>query len=102
MTPAQEAEMARLRAELGTRFCRRCGYCQPCPEGVAVSILMVVDSFLKRMPIGRLRVGWAAQAVATADNCIKCGECEEKCPYDLPIRDMMDEKLALWQAACAD
>jgi predicted aldo/keto reductase-like oxidoreductase len=46
-------------------------------------------------------MGWAAQAIATADNCIKCGECEQKCPYDLPIRDMMDEKLALWQAACA-
>jgi len=30
MTPAEEAEMERLRAQLGTRFCRRCGYCQPC------------------------------------------------------------------------
>jgi hypothetical protein len=100
MTPAEQAEMARLRAELGTRFCRRCGYCQPCPEGVAVSLLMVVQSFLKRMPLENL-LGWAAPAIATADNCVKCGECEAKCPYGLPIRDMMDENVALWRAACA-
>ena len=99
MTAAEEGEMTRLRAELGTRFCRRCGYCQPCPEGVAVSLLMIVDSLVKRMPMERLQSGWAAQGVETAENCIKCGECEEKCPYGLPIREMMDENLALWQAA---
>jgi predicted aldo/keto reductase-like oxidoreductase len=98
MTPAEEADMARLRAELGTRFCRRCGYCQPCPEGVSVSILMLLESIIKRMPVERLNVGWGAQAVATAENCVQCGECEAKCPYGLPIREMMDEQVALWRA----
>jgi Fe-S oxidoreductase len=25
-------------------------------------------------------------------NCQKCGDCETKCPYGLPIMDMIDEE----------
>ena len=27
---------------------------------------------------------------ATAADCIKCGACEPRCPYELPIRDMLE------------
>jgi predicted aldo/keto reductase-like oxidoreductase len=27
-----------------------------------------------------------------AEDCAECGECEEKCPYELPIREMLKEK----------
>jgi len=97
MTATEEAEMARLRAELGTRFCRRCGYCQPCPEGIPITTLMTLNSVIKRMPAERVLEGWAAQAVQAAENCTQCGECETKCPYSLPIREMMDEHIALFR-----
>ncbi|MFB0536268.1 MAG: aldo/keto reductase [Anaerolineae bacterium] len=96
MTPVEEAEMDRLRAELGTRFCRRCGYCQPCPEDVPIQMIMILESMMKRVPAGSFFPEWGTEIVPQAENCVQCGECEEKCPYHLPIREMMEEHLALF------
>jgi predicted aldo/keto reductase-like oxidoreductase len=96
MTPAEGEEMDRLRAELGTRFCRRCGYCQPCPEDVPIQMIMILESMMKRTPAGSFFPEWGTEIVPQAENCVQCGECEEKCPYHLPIRDMMEEHLALF------
>jgi len=96
MTPAEESEMERLRAELGTRFCRRCGYCQPCPEGVPIQLTMILESMMKRFPPESFFPRWGTEIVPQAENCVQCGECEEKCPYHLPIREMMEEHLALF------
>ena len=99
LTPEEWAEIERIRADVGTRFCRRCGYCEPCPEGVRVSALMTLESMIKRLPVERVisPSGWVAPAVVSAAGCIECGECEEKCPYQLPIREMMAEHLALYE-----
>jgi predicted aldo/keto reductase-like oxidoreductase len=97
LTPQERQAMADFRAEAGTRFCRRCEYCQPCPQEVRISTIMNLSSFLKRFPEERLREGWVAEAMLTGENCIECGECEEKCPYHLPIREMIAENLALYE-----
>jgi predicted aldo/keto reductase-like oxidoreductase len=88
-----------IRAEVGTRFCRRCGYCEPCPQGVRISVLMNIRSFWKRMPASTLAGDWFAEAVDCARDCIECGECEEKCPYQLPIREMLVESIAFYEEA---
>jgi predicted aldo/keto reductase-like oxidoreductase len=38
------------------------------------------------------------QAVDTGRNCAKCGECEEKCPYQLPMREMIVENIAFFES----
>jgi predicted aldo/keto reductase-like oxidoreductase len=96
MTPAEEAEMERLRAQLGACFCRRCGYCQPCPEGVPIQVIMSLESMMKRLPPKGFFSKWGAEIVPQAENCVQCGECEKKCPYQLSIREMMEEHLALF------
>jgi predicted aldo/keto reductase-like oxidoreductase len=98
LTPEELQEMARFRAEVGTRFCRRCGYCEPCPEGVRISLILNVRSFWKRFPVERLTTGWISESMETAQNCIECGECEEKCPYLLPIREMIVENAAFYES----
>ncbi|MBN1978894.1 MAG: aldo/keto reductase [Anaerolineae bacterium] len=97
LTPQERQEIEELRAQVDTRFCRRCEYCQPCPQGVRISTIMNLPSFVKRFPRERLFEGWIADAIATGENCIACGECEEKCPYHLPIREMIAENLALYE-----
>ncbi|MBA7619623.1 hypothetical protein ES703_26962 [subsurface metagenome] len=98
MTEAEQSEMQRLRDELGTRFCRRCDYCLPCPEEIPISLIMIVHSFVKRMPPERVFSGGIANGLEMAANCTKCGDCEERCPYGLPIREMLEENVNLYQA----
>ena len=98
ITEAEQSEMQRFREELGTRFCRRCDYCQPCSEEIPISIVMVSASFAKLEPPANLFSGWIAKAMEKAANCTECGECEERCPYHLPIREMIAEQVKWYQA----
>ena len=43
-----------------------------------------------------------AGAVESGRNCIKCGECELKCPYQLPIREMIVENIANYERIAAE
>ena len=99
LTQDEWQAIERIREEAGTRFCRRCGYCEPCPQGVHISTVMNMRSFWKRIPAKRLAAGWLGEAAASAGQCIECGECEEKCPYQLPIREMLIENVAFYEEA---
>jgi predicted aldo/keto reductase-like oxidoreductase len=101
LTPQERQAIERVRAEVGTRFCRRCGYCEPCPQGVQIPVIMNLHSFWKRFPQERFSDGWIAQAIATAELCIECGECEEKCPYHLLIQEMLAEHVAFFEGVTA-
>ena len=89
LSDEDQQQMQNLRGELGKRFCRRCGYCSPCPHGVEIIGLMTVPSFIKRLPPERVFTESRSKTIATVDNCTDCEECEEKCPYELPIRETM-------------
>ena len=89
LTQEELAEIAKIREELGTQFCRRCNYCQPCTVGINISGVFLMEGYLKRYGLG----DWAKQRYATfakkAGDCIGCGVCETRCPYQLPIREML-------------
>lgn len=99
--PLSEADrtlIARMQEELGTRFCRRCGYCSPCPQGVEIIPLMTMDSLIRRFPASALTGdGWIAGAARSAGACTECGQCEQRCPYQLPIIDGIQEGARLWR-----
>ena len=78
-----------LKEELGSHFCRRCGYCTPCAHGVQIIPLMTMDSIVKRFSIEFLESGWPGEASMSAEKCIECGECEDKCPYQLSIMEQI-------------
>ncbi len=99
LSAGEREEIEGIRQTVDTRFCRRCGYCEPCPEGVRISTLMNIASFIKRMPRQTTTSGWIADAAKTAEDCIECGECEEKCPYQLPIREMVRKSVGVYERA---
>ena len=93
MTKAELQEMEKIRKELGARFCHRCDYCQPCTSQIAISTVMCSGSFYKRLPPEGFFGGFVAPAMAKAAECVDCGECEGRCPYNLPIREMIKEQV---------
>ena len=98
MTSAELKEMARLKQELGKSFCRRCEYCQPCPAEIPIPMVMDVYGFARKSPPEMLFSGHTAELMAKAAECTRCGDCEERCPYRLPIREMIEERVNWYQA----
>ena len=91
-TPLTGEEMAAInevRSQLGTNFCRRCNYCQPCPQGINISGVFLFEGYLSRYGLGEWAKGRYATLPAKASACIGCGACEQRCPYNLPIRQML-------------
>ena len=41
LTPLEQAEIDRARAELGTRFCHQCGYYLPCPQEIQIPMILI-------------------------------------------------------------
>ena len=74
---------------LGNEFCRRCRYCAPCSVGIDIPGNFIVDSYFTRYNLE----DWASSRYhamdVSAKDCIECGDCEPRCPYDLPIIDML-------------
>jgi len=97
LTEAEQAECARMKSELDQRTCRRCRYCEPCPNGVQIGTLLHGRSIVRRMGPGRFKEWGAAAAIASADACTECGTCITKCPYELPIPELVREVIAFYR-----
>jgi len=101
--PEDWAAMARDREALGTRFCRNCEYCMPCPQGVNIPMVMITPKMWKLWPPELFRdpAWWYSAAVLSGKQCAQCGECEARCPFGLPIREMIAEHLAFYERVAA-
>lgn len=97
--PLLEADlkaMAEIRSVLGEKFCHRCEYCMPCEQGVQIPSVMIFQAAAKRLTREGV-TAWLGPAMESVAQCVECGECEEKCPYNLPISDLLKENLALFK-----
>lgn len=79
-------------------YCTGCSYCMPCPQGVNIPRIFelynqsrVYDIWeYSRESYGMIgKFDW--EPGQQADKCAECGECEEKCPQNIPIRRQLAE-----------
>jgi uncharacterized protein len=91
----------KYRLELGRQFCRRCEYCQPCPHGVIITPAMGYPIVASRMSPA-VSVQFLKAPMESTLNCIECEECVEKCPYDLPIPEILKRNYDLFEAHRAE
>lgn len=107
-TDTDRAAIAAVRDEFLSRIkvsCTGCGYCLPCPEGVNIprNFMMYNDYFLTDNEVARGHIKYVYKylvlgADEMADRCLRCGECEGKCPQQLPISSAMSEVAAVFCA----
>lgn len=94
LTPLTSDELeqcVQLRKELGENFCRRCGYCAPCSVGIDIPMnLLTVNYFRKYEGLKSWATSRYNSFSTKASDCIKCGKCEPRCPYNLPIISMLE------------
>ena len=91
-SPFTEAELQKMddiRNSLGTNFCRRCNYCQPCSAGIGISGLFILEGYYDRYGLQDWAQSRYDATPIKASACIDCGVCEPRCPYNLPIREML-------------
>ncbi len=74
--------------------CSQCGYCMPCAKNIPISfILELFNDACMYDAVEDSR--WAYRVFIKpenrADQCTKCGECEEKCPQKIPIGELLEE-----------
>jgi predicted aldo/keto reductase-like oxidoreductase len=91
LTSDEQTLAAKIAAQLGDHFCRRCSYCAPCTVGISIPGVFLFEGYLSRYGLEK----WARERYATlnvkASACVGCGACEERCPYHLPIREMLKD-----------
>lgn len=92
-----EAAMERYRQELGRQFCRRCEYCQPCPQGVMITPAMGYKVVVGRMS-AKTAVAFSGQAMESVAKCVNCGICISRCPYNLPIPEILKQNYDMFEA----
>lgn len=84
-------KMDEIREQLGSNFCRRCNYCQPCTVGINISGAFLFQGYLDRYGLEDWARGRYESMPVKAGACIECGACEPRCPYNLPIREMLKD-----------
>ena len=89
LTDAEWTKIYAIRQELGSHFCRRCNYCAPCTAGIPISAVFLMEGYFSRYGLADWARGRYEALAGHASDCIDCGVCETRCPYELPIRQML-------------
>jgi len=72
-------------------FCRECRLCMPCPDGVEIPTILRWGMYYGFYNIKKWTREQYPKLRTRVNNCTECGECEEKCPYHLPVINMLKE-----------
>ncbi len=79
------------KKELGDNFCRGCGYCMPCPEGINISLCARMSLWIRRFPTEPNMDERTQQIMHKTRDCIECYACVDNCPYELDIPELLKE-----------
>ncbi len=85
-------QLKKLGSEIGKEYCHRCGYCLPCSQGIMIlGVIDIIKGTLLNMEMKKKTYHEVLKERFKSDpnKCVQCGECVEKCPFNLPIPRLM-------------
>jgi len=94
LTEKRREYISRERAEMSGDFCRGCGYCMPCPAGIQINNCARMSLLLRRSPSENWLNPENQEMMKKIEDCVDCGQCKAKCPYELNTPDLLKKNYA--------
>ncbi|MBO4579662.1 MAG: aldo/keto reductase [Clostridiales bacterium] len=85
--------IAKDREDLLGEFCRGCGYCMPCTVDITINQCARMSQMIRRAPSQAWLTDYWQNEMMKIDNCIECGICKTRCPYELDIPVLLKKNL---------
>ena len=101
MTPEILNFIEREKQELSGEFCRGCGYCMPCTVGITINQCNRMSLMLRRAPSQSWLTPHWQEEMQKIENCVECGICRTRCPYELDIPALLKKNLADYRQVLA-
>lgn len=103
--PSMEGELQEMiekdRKELQGEFCRGCGYCMPCPAGIEINTCARMSLMIRRSPSQAQLTKEAQEMMKKIEECLHCGQCMEKCPFELNTPALLEKNYKDYQEILA-
>ena len=100
-TPAMDEELtayiAKEQGELMGDFCRGCGYCMPCPQGIIINQCARMSLMVRRAPSEAWLNDFWQKEMKKIETCINCRKCTTKCPYGLSTPELLKKNYEDYQ-----
>jgi predicted aldo/keto reductase-like oxidoreductase len=99
-----DAMLARIekdRLELADDFCRGCGYCLPCPQDIPIPMAARMSLLMRRAPWQQFITTEWQEKMRRIKQCTECGQCRERCPYELDTPTLLRKMLTNYEAFIA-
>ena len=93
MTEELKAFIDKDREELLGEFCRGCGYCMPCTVEITINQCARMSQMIRRAPSKNWLTEHWQNEMLKIDNCVDCGLCKTRCPYELDIPALLRKNL---------
>jgi predicted aldo/keto reductase-like oxidoreductase len=78
-------------------LCIRCGHCQPCPQGIDIRWMIRLVDRTRGGITDELMAGYSNFQVK-ASECTECGECMERCPFEVDVIAKMQRAVEIFEA----
>jgi len=93
-TELEVKQLEEFSQSMGKIYCHRCGYCLPCSQGIRIfGMIDILHAGILSFEKKKTAYLQAVERglIPPASKCTTCGQCLPRCPYNLPIPDLMKQ-----------